>query len=407
MTKKRITRKTKSKPKARSSSKGRELEKPFETALYFGFNPIKTPSVTKEDLSQLRAVKDPYYDPKRIQTESPFTFDVLEKISLLKNLENGNIENKYWPILISYKKPIVDTYTKKPTDFTMGLEIFGVSGSTAEAILIRTTLSILAEEGYENLTIAINSLGDKESVAEFGRVVNGFVRKHMNGFPADIRKMAKHDIFDILRNKDEKNATVQEQAPKSMSFLSEESRIHFKEVLEYIESFDVPYDITPNLIGSPAFCSHTIFEIRTNVESGGELLAQGYWYSRLSKKIGMKREVSAIGVTISFKKKNLRASTKGIPKPKFYLIQLGFGAKIATLAVIENLRKAKISVTHSLAKDKLGSQMLSAENMNTQHVLIIGQKEALEGSVMVRNVSTRAQESILIKNIAIHLKKLR
>src|ERR1035437_4241814 len=95
MTKKRITRKTKSKPKARSSSKGRALEKPFETALYFGFNPIKTPSVTKEDLSQLRAVKDPYYDPKRIQTESPFTFDVLEKISLLKNLENGNIENKY------------------------------------------------------------------------------------------------------------------------------------------------------------------------------------------------------------------------------------------------------------------------------------------------------------------------
>jgi histidyl-tRNA synthetase len=405
MTKKQPTQK--SKPKKNNEKKSRMLEKPFEIGLYFGFTPIKTPSVDKDDLACLRAVRDPYYDPKRVQSDSPFAFDLLEKISLLRNVEKGNIENKSWPILISYKKPLAGTASKKTNDFTFGLEIFGLSGSVAEALLIRTTLSILAEEGYENLAITINSLGDKESISEFGRVVNVFVRKNMNSFPADIRKMAKHDVFEILRNTEEKHASVQEHAPKSMSFLSEESRNHFKEVLEYIESFDIQYDIAPNLIGSPTFCSHTIFEIRTNAEAGNELLAQGYWYSRLSKKIGMKREIPAVGVTISLKKKNLHASSRGIPRPKFYLIQLGMGAKISTLTVIENLRKAKLSVAHSLAKDKLTSQMQNAEYLKTPYVLIIGQKEALEKSVMVRNMSTHAQESVPVKDIVVYLKKLR
>ncbi|MBY0328873.1 hypothetical protein K2Q02_02145 [Patescibacteria group bacterium] len=385
----------------------REFEKPFETALYFGFLPVKTPEITKEDLQNLKAVKDSYYEPKRIQTEAPFTFDVLEKIALLRSFEAWGFEHTPQPVLIAYKKPLSGTFNKKSSEFTMGLEVLGLATSSAEALALRATLSILEDEGFKNLSIHLNSLGDKDSVGDFERMVSGFVRKHMNGFPADIRKMAKSDIFDILRSNDPKHSDVQGQAPKSLSFLSENSRDHFKEVLEHIESFNVPYTIAHRLIGATSFCSHTIFEIRNGDGDQSEVLAHGYRYSRLSKKVGFKREVPALGITISFKKKEKKPLSKGIGKSRFYLIQLGFGAKLMSLPVIEMLRKARITIIHALAKDKLSSQLGSAENSKVPYILIIGQKEAIEKSVVVRNVSTRAQESIGVDKLVEYLKNLK
>lgn len=385
----------------------REFEKPFETALYYGFTPIKTPTVTREDILKLKTVKDAYYDEKRIQEEAPFTFDVLEKITLFRTYEEWGFEKLPPPALFAYKKPVTGSFTKKSSDFTMGLEVIGLPGSSAEALLLRTTLSILEDEGYKDLTVHLNSIGDKDSVAEFERMVGSFVRKHMNGFPADIRKMARNDIFDILRSKDEKHIDVQTQAPKSLSFLTENSRNHFKEVLEHIESFNVLYTIAPRLIGSPSFCSHTIFEIRSGTDESSTVLAHGYRYSRLAKKLNGKREVPASGVTISFKKKEKKVLSKGIGKIRFYLIQLGFGAKLFSLPVIELLRKSRIPIGHSLAKDKLSSQLGSAENSKVPYILIIGQKEAIEKSVTVRNMSTRAQETVHMDKLTEYLKKLK
>ncbi len=386
----------------------KEFEKPFETALYFGFTPIKTPEVSREDNQKLKSLKDPHYDSKLIQEEFPFVFNALEKISILRTFEDWGFSKGPQPTLLAYKKPIIGTHKKKPANLVLGLEVIDLHGSCAEAILLRTTLSILRDEGFNDVTVHINSIGDKDSVSEFEKTVSGFVRKHMNGFPADIRKMAKKDIFDILRSSDEKHLSIQEQAPKSLSFLSEPSRNQCQEVLEYLEAFDVPYQISPRLIGAPTFCSHTVFEIRNNDGTNKNILAQGYGYSRLAKKIGFKKDLSACGATIVCKKKGGKSRAKTVAlKPKIYLIQLGFGAKLFSLPLLENLRKARIHVAHSLSKDKLGSQLASAENMKVSSVLIVGQKEALDKTVTVRDMNTRAQETVPADELVEYLRKLK
>ena len=366
----------------------KEFEKDLLIASYFGFTPVKTPEIIKDDVSKQRLVKDPLDEFGHNKENEPFVFDTLEKTALLRTFYDWKWDTLPSPVLIAYKKPLTGSEHKKSGNTTIGLDIFGQSNSCAEAILIRTALSILEDEGWGNLSITLNSLGDKESVADFERVIGGYVRKNINVMTADMRKAVKKDIFEIIRLDDPKSEKLQSETPKSMSFLSESSRIHFKEVLEYVESFGLPYSINPKLIGSPTFCSHTVFEIR-----GGEkqeiLLAQGYRYSRLSKKIGFKKELPAIGMTISFKKKEKKSMAKGVPKPKFYLVQLSFGAKMKSLQAIELLRKAKVFVAHSLARDKFQSQMTSAENMRVPYMLIIGQKEAIENCVAVRDMNTR------------------
>jgi len=384
----------------------KEFDAPLLTAAYFGFTPIETPRIEKEDIAKQKTIKDPLADHPTTKLHFPFVFDVIEKAAILRTYVDWKWESLPPPILVAFKKPFPGGDHKKSTDYSLGLEILGLTNSSAEALLIRTALSILTDEGFKNLSITLNSLGDKESISDFEKMIGTFVRKNMNNFSAEMRKAVKKDIFEIVRSEETKNEKLPGETPKSMSFLSESSRNHFKEVVEYIESFDIPYSINPKLIGSPTFCSHTVFEIRGG-EYGDKILAQGYHYSRLAKKIGFKKEIPAIGATISFKKKEKGILTKGIPKIKFYMIQLSFTAKIKTLKALECLRKAHIFVAHSLAKDKLQSQLTSAENMKLPYMLLIGQKEAIEECVVVRDADTRVQESVHLKDLVQYLKKLK
>ena len=97
---------------------------------------------------------------------------------------------------------------------------------------------------------------------------------------------------------------------------------------------------------------------------------------------------------------------KGLPKPKFYLIQLGREAKIKTLSLIELLRSHHIPLHHFLGKDKITAQLLNAENLRVPYLIIIGQKEALDNTATIRNVSTRAQDTVSIASLPHYLKNI-
>ncbi len=93
-------------------------------------------------------------------------------------------------------------------------------------------------------------------------------------------------------------------------------------------------------------------------------------------------------------------------KPQFYLVQFGPDAKLKSFLILEELYKVGAGVIHAIAKDKLGSQMGIAEISEAPYILLIGQKEALENSVIIRNTSTRAQETVPICELASKIKGL-
>jgi len=380
-----------------------EFDHPAQVSMYFGFTPIKTPRISKEDFSVSKSFHDD------TENKDPLCENCLEKSAVLRNYTDGGLSSLPHPLLIEYSKPILGSNSHKKKNLSeVGLEILGLSGSIAEAMAIRTAASILEDEGYENLELRLNCIGDKDSIADFEKALHNYVRKNINDMPADLRKAVKKDVFTLCNSQEKAWEKWSSEAPKAMNFLSESSRQYFKEVLEFVEALGFPYSISYGLIGNPRFCSHTLFEIVSETNSGPIVLARGFRYGRISKKVGLKRELPSLGVSLAYKPKNenTKKSSKGLPKPKFYLMQIGYAAKLKALNVIESLRKAKISVIHSVAKDKLTSQMSYAENQNITHIILIGQKEALEDSVMVRNVSTRSQETVPIPELSAYLKKL-
>ena len=93
-------------------------------------------------------------------------------------------------------------------------------------------------------------------------------------------------------------------------------------------------------------------------------------------------------------------------KPKVYFIQIGFEAKLKSLTVIEMLRKARIPIMQSLSKDSLSAQLAIAEKMMVPHVIIFGQKEAMDETVIVRNMENRSQETVKLAKLPEYLKKI-
>ena len=78
-----------------------------------------------------------------------------------------------------------------------------------------------------------------------------------------------------------------------------------------------------------------------------------------------------------------------------------------SLNIIEALRKDHIPIAQSISKDSLASQLAIAEKLAIPYALIFGVKEAIENSVIVRDMSNRSQDTVKISKLVEYLKDLK
>ncbi len=392
------------------------LDKIGEIPVYYGFVPHKSPEIKKIDLDHAKNLLEGDFIDDEDDTKFRLPLHVEEKIALLRMYTENELFNQPQPIMFYFKEPFKGSLKKGNSNFNRycDLEIMGGSKSIAEALLIQTTKAILKEEGFENICVEINSIGDKDSIHRFTRDLGNYYRKHVNDMHAECRQLLKKDPFELLGCQNDKCKKINETAPISMDFLSESSRNHFQEVLEYLEALGIPYKINNNLIGNKKYCTETIFSIN-NLNSTGDkkskepkILAVGVRYDGLSKKIGSKKEIHGVGISILVKnnKADLRKEIKKAKRPFASFVQLGFESKLLSLGIIEKLRNEKIPLFLSLARDRLGAQVSAVEKYHIPYALIMGKKEAVEKTIIVRDNDTHAQEIVNIDDLPRYMKKL-
>lgn len=300
---------------------------------------------------------------------------------------------------------------KDPTKIFFGLHILGSSHSIAEALLIKTALATLDDLGISKRCVHVNSVGDRDSANRFTKELTNYLRENLNSLPGYSRQAMKRDVFYAYDQLLKKRHEVCEDAPSTVEFLTEASRKHFSEVLEYFEIAQVHYELDPALIGHRDCYSKTLFEIRALPQENEEELlvyARGGRYDELSKK-AFRQHIPAVGIIFEYERKGRlpkKLSLNRKWKPRFYFIQLGFEARLRSLVVMEMLRQARISVYQSLGKSQLADQLRLAGELQIPYCIIMGQREALEKSVIVRNMDSRAQEIVAVDRLTQYLKTL-
>jgi histidyl-tRNA synthetase len=80
------------------------------------------------------------------------------------------------------------------------------------------------------------------------------------------------------------------------------------------------------------------------------------------------------------------------PKPALFFAQLGDGARRVGLRLFEEFRVAGIPVAEAFGKNALKAQLEVAAKLAVPYTLILGQKEVLDGTVIIRDMDSGAQE---------------
>jgi histidyl-tRNA synthetase len=93
--------------------------------------------------------------------------------------------------------------------------------------------------------------------------------------------------------------------------------------------------------------------------------------------------------------------------PAIYFAHLGPEARRRSLGVMETLRKDKIPVYQSLLYERIGEQMEEAKRYAVPYILLMGHKEAVEGTILVREVLTNSQKAIPLSDLTSYLKRHR
>ncbi len=176
---------------------------------------------------------------------------------------------------------------------------------------------------------------------------------------------------------------------------------------------DIAYQIDKTLVRGLSYYTHTVFEIIETMEDGTTMtIAGGGRYDYLGRALGSKKDIPAMGGSIGMDRIIERPWFKDLAprilkKPKVYFIQVGYEAKLKSLNVIEILRKAHVPMMQSLSKDSLSAQLAVAEKSGAPYTLIFGQKEAMEQSVIVRNMETREQDTVPLTELNTYIKHLK
>ncbi|MCX6747687.1 MAG: histidine--tRNA ligase [Candidatus Nomurabacteria bacterium] len=340
------------------------FEKAQEVAVYYGFKPIDTPILEYEEVfsrgvgdgtdivdKEMYSLKTKGGDHLALRPEhtAPLMRAYIEHG--MQSMPQPVMFYQYGPNF-RHDKPQRGRYRQF---WQFDLDSLGSDKSIMDALVIKVGMSILEEAGAENLSIDINSIGDKECRNGYLKELTNYYKKNLSSLPAIDRERLKTNPLRILDSKEEKTKEINEGAPDSISFLCPSCKKHFKEVLEYLEEMGIQYNINKNLVRGLSYYTRTVFEIieQKTTEEGTLSLGGGGRYDYLAKQVGGKKDVPAVGFSIgvdrviesSWYKK---LSPRIIKKPKIYFIQLGGEAKLKSLNIIEILRKAHVPIAQSL-----------------------------------------------------------
>jgi len=172
---------------------------------------------------------------------------------------------------------------------------------------------------------------------------------------------------------------------------------------------ETPYEIDPKMLGHHEYYSDALFSIDLpSFEDGSKnplLIRGGRFDSFVERKT--KKKMPAVGAVAILQERPAPARTPRfkLDTPSVYIIQLGFGPKVRSLMIINELRQAGIPVYQDLANDSLSAQLRDAERRGVKYVIIIGQKEFVDGTVILRDMDARKQEPIPNDQIVRKLKK--
>jgi len=290
-----------------------------------------------------------------------------------------------------------------------GFEVLGESSAVIDAQTVQIFYNILKELRFKKLIVEVNSIGDSQCRPYYKKLLVSYLKYRLDSLCANCRMRVKENPLRTFDCKEEKCQRIKAQAPQIIDHLCNECHNHFREFLEFLDELEFSYDLNPYLVRGLDYYTKTVFEIFEEGDPQKNALVGGGRYDNLCKVLGGE-QIPACGGAAGIERiaEVMKQRIAKLPQPqtqKIFLAQLGNLAKRKSLKLFEEFRRNRIPIAESFGRDSLKAQLATADRMRVQFTLILGQKEVLEGTIIVRDMKTGKQDTIKLEKVVKEMKK--
>ena len=383
----------------------------------FGFKEIRIPILEHAELFARSIGED-----TDIVEKEMYTFpDRKRGLITLRPEATASVVRAYIQHTLYAKDPIQQFYTIGPMFrrerpqkgryrqfYQINAEVFGIDSPLIDAQLIFMLVTFFSRLSVTDLEAHINSLGCHKCRQNFKDALSIFLSAVSEKLCADCTRRSRRNPLRVLDCKVPSCKEAMVEAPSILDYLCPECSVHFNAVKDALKKFNIPFVIDRLLVRGLDYYTRTTFEIQTGSLGAQNAVAGGGRYDTLVKALGGPDQ-PAIGFAIGFDRlveiTDLKSSDF-VQKPDIFLAAIGEKSLSIAFEWFCAFGVDGIKAELDLNGRSLKSQMKRADKLGAGYVLIVGEKELEEGSVILRNMNTKEQTAIPIDDIVERIKKM-
>jgi histidyl-tRNA synthetase len=312
-----------------------------------------------------------------------------------------------------YCAPVTTLHaTKKKYEISWqyGFEVLGSFNSLIQAQLITLAVKVFQSVGIAQPQLEINTIGNAESRKDYEGVLRSFLKGRSYDLCEGCRESMDNDPLQIFRCPIEDCKSAAAEAPHIIDYLNDTNRKELTDILEALDEIGIPYAMNPQFAGA-AGASGVVFRFSITDEQQREhVLGYGSGHAEIMEHVTGK-VIPSFGFQGTLEQ--VRAAMQGLNleiqhqdvKSDVYLVPLGDLASKKALRLFSELWDAEITVHDHFGTLGVKNQLKAAENAKASIALIIGQKEAMDEMVILRDVTSGMQEVFQYERIIDEVKK--
>ncbi|TPR23956.1 histidine--tRNA ligase [Apilactobacillus timberlakei] len=295
----------------------------------------------------------------------------------------------------------------------IGVEAFGSEAPELDVEVIAMAMDLLQHYGINDLRLAINTLGDRETRANYRKALIDYLTPHFDSLSEDSQERLNKNPLRVLDSKEPADQPFVDNAPSILDYLSDNAEQHFNKVTTLLDELGIKYSIDHTMVRGLDYYNHTIFEVMANSKALGEgytTICAGGRYDGLVKELGGP-EMPGVGFGLGVERLLLLMESEKVEFPAFnpldaYVVGIGDKANIETLKIVQSLRMNGFAADRDYLSRKPKAQFKSANKLNANFTLTIGDQEIEDGTVHVKHMETGKEVTFKLEDVKNNFGKL-
>lgn len=387
-----------------------------DLASLYGFKEFRTPILEHSELFQ-RSVGDSsdivrkemytFLDKgERSLTLRPeLTAGIMRSIvnNKLLALDEGPVKAFYLGPCFRYERPQAGRY-RQFNQF--GIEMVGINDIYRDVEVITFGYHALKVMGFENLTLKINTLGDKETREKYNSALKEYFSKHIDSMCGDCKERFNLNVLRILDCKIKEDQEIVKNAPKIQDYLSDYAKDRFERILESLKDLNIEYEVDQNLVRGLDYYSDVVFEFHYTSKKGvnyGAIGAGGH-YSNLFRELGGNKDLEGCGVAFGIERiVSVLEDDGSLEKIKnsvnVYIMPSSDVTRSFASLLAKELRTNGASTDICYENKSMKSMLKKADKLSAIVGIILNDDLLKENKAIVKNLVTTEQEEVSTEDL--------